>query len=107
MLYSLRVVVVGIHCNSVVYPIYIRPVATLPRGQLTPAVRRPSAGPLPLVNLIYPQQLTIRYCRHTQRDQGKRSEARDLLAPVYNWFTEEFDTPVLQEAKALVEQLSA
>jgi predicted ATPase len=41
------------------------------------------------------------------RDQGKRTEARDLLAPVYNWFTEGFDTPVLMEAKALLEQLSA
>ena len=34
-------------------------------------------------------------------------EARDLLAPVYSWFTEGFDTPVLQEAKALLEQLEA
>ena len=41
------------------------------------------------------------------RDQGKHTEARDLLAPVYNWFTEGFDTPVLKEAKALLEQLSA
>ena len=41
------------------------------------------------------------------RDQGKITEARDLLAPVYNWFTEGFDTPVLKEAKALLEQLSA
>jgi predicted ATPase len=41
------------------------------------------------------------------RDQGRRTEARDLLAPVYNWFTEGFDTPVLKEAKALLEQLSA
>ena len=40
-------------------------------------------------------------------DQGKRAEARDLLAPVYNWFTEGHDTPVLKEAKALLEQLSA
>jgi predicted ATPase len=39
------------------------------------------------------------------RDQGRRGEARDLLAPVYNWFTEGFDTPVLQEAKALIEEL--
>ena len=38
------------------------------------------------------------------RDQGKRAEARELLAPVYGWFTEGFDTPVLQEAKALLEQ---
>ena len=39
------------------------------------------------------------------RDQGKRTEARDLLAPVYNWFTEGFDTPVLQDAKALLDEL--
>ena len=35
------------------------------------------------------------------RDQGKRDEARDLLAPVYGWFTEGFDTLDLKEAKAL------
>jgi tetratricopeptide (TPR) repeat protein len=39
------------------------------------------------------------------RDQGKRTEARDLLAPIYNWFTEEFDTPDLKEAKALLDLL--
>ena len=39
------------------------------------------------------------------RDQGKRAEARDLLAPIYEWFTEGFDTPVLQEAKALLDEL--
>jgi tetratricopeptide (TPR) repeat protein len=39
------------------------------------------------------------------RDQGKRIEARELLAPVYNWFTEGFDTPVLQDAKNLLDQL--
>jgi class 3 adenylate cyclase/tetratricopeptide (TPR) repeat protein len=41
------------------------------------------------------------------RDQGKRSESRDLLAPVYGWFTEGSGTPVLQEAKALLEELAA
>jgi predicted ATPase len=40
------------------------------------------------------------------RCQGKRTEARDLLAPVYGWFTEGFDTPVLQEAKALLDELA-
>jgi hypothetical protein len=45
--------------------------------------------------------------RRLWRDQGKRTEARDLLAPIYGWFTEGFDTPVLMEAKALLEQLSA
>jgi predicted ATPase len=39
------------------------------------------------------------------RDRGKRTEARDLLAPVYGWFTEGFDTPVLKEAKALLDEL--
>ena len=41
------------------------------------------------------------------RDQGKRDEARDLLAPVYGWFTEGFDTLDLKEAKALLEELAA
>jgi predicted ATPase len=40
-------------------------------------------------------------------DQGKRTQARDLLAPVYGWFTEGFGTPVLQEAKALLAELAA
>jgi predicted ATPase len=39
------------------------------------------------------------------RDQGKRTEVRDLLAPIYGWFTEGFDTPVLKEAKALLDTL--
>jgi len=39
------------------------------------------------------------------RDQGKRQQAHDLLAPVYGWFTEGFDTLDLKEAKALLEQL--
>ena len=41
------------------------------------------------------------------RDQGKRDEARELLAPVYGWFTEGFDTLDLKEAKALLEELAA
>jgi class 3 adenylate cyclase/predicted ATPase len=40
-------------------------------------------------------------------DQGKRQQAHDLLAPVYGWFTEGFDTLDLKEAKALLEQLKA
>ena len=38
--------------------------------------------------------------------QGKTTEARDLLAPVYDWFTEGFDTADLKDAKALLEELS-
>jgi predicted ATPase len=41
------------------------------------------------------------------RDQGKVSEARELLAPVYGWFTEGFDTLDLKEAKALLEEFKA
>ena len=40
------------------------------------------------------------------RDQGRRSEARGLLAPVYGWFTEGFDTLDLKEAKALLKELA-
>jgi predicted ATPase len=39
-------------------------------------------------------------------EQGRRAEARDLLAPVYGWFTEGFDTADLKEAKALLDQLA-
>ena len=41
-----------------------------------------------------------------RRDQGRYAEARDLLAPVYGWFTEGFDTPDLKEAKALLDALA-
>jgi predicted ATPase len=40
------------------------------------------------------------------RDQDKVQQARELLAPVYGWFTEGFDTRDLKEAKALLEQLA-
>jgi predicted ATPase len=40
------------------------------------------------------------------RDQGKRQQARDLLAPIYAWFTEGFDTPDLTQAKALLDELT-
>ena len=39
------------------------------------------------------------------QQQGKQAEAHALLAPIYNWFTEGFDTADLQEAKALLEEL--
>jgi predicted ATPase len=39
-------------------------------------------------------------------DQGRCAEARDLLAPVYGWFTEGFDTPDLKEARALLDELT-
>jgi predicted ATPase len=41
------------------------------------------------------------------RQQGKRQEACALLAPIYDWFTEGFDTADLQEARALLEALES
>ncbi len=40
------------------------------------------------------------------QQQGKHDEARALLAPVYDWFTEGFDTKDLRDAKALLEELA-
>ena len=40
-----------------------------------------------------------------RHDEGRHAEGRDLLAPVYGWFTEGFDTPDLKEAKALLDEL--
>ena len=40
------------------------------------------------------------------QQQGKRTEARELLAPIYGWFTEGFDTADLQETKALLDALA-
>jgi predicted ATPase len=40
-----------------------------------------------------------------RRDQGRYTEARDLLEPIYNWFTEGFDTADLKEAKAFIDEL--
>jgi hypothetical protein len=48
---------------------------------------------------------TVGLCR-LWRKQGRVDEARQMLAEVYGWFTEGFDMPDLQEAKALLEELS-
>jgi hypothetical protein len=40
------------------------------------------------------------------RDRGTHAEARDLLVSIYGWFREGFGTPVLQDAKALLEELA-
>jgi predicted ATPase len=41
------------------------------------------------------------------QQQGKQGEARELLTPIYSWFTEGFDTADLQEAKGLLDELGA
>ncbi len=55
------------------------------------------------------KSLELRAARDLARlwgEQGRRAEARDLLAPVYGWFTEGFDTADLKEAKTLLDQLA-
>ena len=55
------------------------------------------------------KSLELRAARDLARlwgEQGRRAEARDLLAPVYGWFTEGLDTADLKEAKALLDQLA-
>jgi len=60
--------------------------------------------------------LVVYYCQELRaamslarlwRDQGKPQQARELLAPVYGWFTEGFDTRDLKEAKELLDELAA
>ena len=52
------------------------------------------------------QQMAMSLAR-LRRDQGCLVEARDLLAPVFGWFTEGFDTPDLKDAKMLLDALNA
>jgi len=55
---------------------------------------------------LYRKSLTIAVSlARLRREQGRRAQACDLLAPVYGWFTEGFDTPDLKEAKALLDEL--
>jgi predicted ATPase len=49
--------------------------------------------------------LVARDLAELMREQGPREKARELLAPVYGWFTEGFDTHDLKEAKALLDEL--
>jgi len=54
-----------------------------------------------------PRQLRAAIMARLWREQGKREEARELLAPVYGWFTEGFETLDLKEAKALLDTLTS
>ena len=61
-----------------------------------------SRGVIIFINIHYENAIVI----NTQAE-NRRAAARDLLAPVYGWFTEGFATPDLKEAKALLETLDA
>ena len=73
---------------------------TCGRGELSPSTGRGAKQSAKTLELRAATSLAQLW-----RDQGKRTEARDLLAPVYGWFTEGLDTPVLQDAKKLLDQL--
>ena len=68
------------------------------------SVRRWASIPPPCVRRLRELRAATSLAR-LLRDQGKRAEARALLAPVYAWFTEGFDTGDLVEANALLEEL--
>ena len=85
------------------------------RGLVLLAQNKLDEGAASLTQAIHVAQaqqaksLELRAARDLARlwgEQGRRTEARDLLAPVYNWFTEGFDTADLKEAKALLDQLA-
>ena len=54
---------------------------------------------------ISPPLLAI--AAHRAKMRGRRADARDLLAPIYGWFTEGFDTLDLKEAKGLLDELAS
>jgi predicted ATPase len=73
-----------------------------------------SPDPIRSPTTTNPVAMPIRVCNETGasrarlwRDQGKPQQARELLAPVYGWFTEGFDTLDLKEAKTLLEELAS
>ena len=81
--------------------------------QTTPDVskagRRPFHRALDIAHQQHAKSLELRAATSLARlwqSQGKRQDAYDLLAPVYEWFTEGFDTADLKEAKALLDELS-
>ena len=57
-------------------------------------------------NVKFFELRTVMSLSRLLQKQGKQKEARKLLANIYGWFTEGFDTPILKEAKALLEELS-
>jgi predicted ATPase len=57
-------------------------------------------------NAKLPELVAVLSLARLWRGQDKRAEARDLLIRIYNWFTEGFGTPVLRDAKVLLDELA-
>ena len=81
------------------------------RRKSRPAAGQPSrTGPLEVARQQQAKSWELRATMSLARlwrDQGKVQQARELVAPVYGWFTEGFDTRDLREVKALLEELAA
>ena len=74
-----------------------------------PRARQPFSQALDLAREQQAKSLELRAATSLARlwgEQGRRAEARELLAPIYSWFTEGFDTADLKEAKALLAELA-
>ena len=81
----------------------------MPRRDQVPRPRSASAAPSTSPARSKRSSLELRAgtsLAHLWACQGKRGEARDLLAPIYGWFTEGFETSDLREARALLDELS-
>jgi predicted ATPase len=82
------------------------------KSQITPSTREAEACFHKAIEIAQKQQAKSWELRATMslarlwQQQGKQKEAHDLLAEIYNWFTEDFDTKDLQEAKTLLEELT-
>ena len=64
-----------------------------------------AVGAFPICSIYRPLSACYPCVARLWQSQGKRKEARALLAPIYDWFTEGFDTKDLIEAKALLAEL--
>jgi predicted ATPase len=69
-------------------------------------VGRPQMGTRPNLRVMSLELRASMSLARLWRDKGKVQQARELLAPVYGWFTEGFDTRDLKEAKALLKELA-
>ena len=73
-------------------------------------LKKPTAPPIAIAQQQKAQSFELRAAvslARLWRDEGKPRQARELLAPVYGWFTEGLDTPDLKEAQALLDELHA
>ena len=100
---DIRDVMPGIEFESVQKSAEHDDAARAPADKMGPAPLLPQQG-----RADWPDDISVRQSERGKQPQqhGKRDKARELLAPIYCWFTEGFDTTDLQEAKELLEELA-